>query len=486
MRMWITKGTTRITGATEDRLGVHVRRIPCVAALIALVSLLLTPCRAVEAFPMPIWPREFRLTTENKVEFAFPVTQAGNIMVDVEWEGRPLTMVIRDPQGNLTGSQIGIPPPVFSPKASVSYPASESDIGKGLMWTVTLAPSVIWTFPVDSKSDQQADDSGLVGKGHVSVKTPPADEAACSAKLLELRAQRVHKLEKKFAQAAGQIEDDVEAALRDLRSARVAELASLEKKLKSRMQEGELSNKKSAAKPVIKTLSGSSGEAGEPVLITGSGFCKSCEVHFATAEAADVTATIVAVTSRHILVRALEPSPTYSGSCRVYVKCGKEESSSMQYDLKPQTDYACFVVSEAGIMEDSAFMGGTPKFCLSDAGASPEKAAAALLDSASNDAWTVAGNSIIGKHIAGAFVGSVGSDEYFKSFSLKNGWRVESICSRIVQDPNSIEANARIVEDRKGTSSCYVRIDWWNSPPEDGVVYILSYILAGPKGLSYR
>jgi hypothetical protein len=141
--------------------------------LVMIVLLLVMTSLAVMAqnVSLPTWPQPFSLKAGESATFAFPVTQPGQITVNVTWQGMPLTVKLAPLVGDAVAGVKDKPSPV-----TLTYAVTSTAIQKGIIWTVKVtAPGAV------GASTQ------LVATGQVSVQAPDANPQAIQALASALR-----------------------------------------------------------------------------------------------------------------------------------------------------------------------------------------------------------------------------------------------------------------------------------------------------------
>jgi hypothetical protein len=82
-----------------------------------------------------------------------------------------------------------------------------------------------------------------------------------------------------------------------------------------------------------------------------------------------------------------------------------------------------------------------------------------------------------------SIIGNRGDDEFFLRTKLKNGWKIKDIIFQAAS--TGFAAAASKVDQRIGTDSLYVKVHWW-ADSFSSVTYHISYVIEGPKGISYK
>ncbi|MDF0644464.1 MAG: hypothetical protein P0111_10560 [Nitrospira sp.] len=143
------------------------------------------------AMQEPTWPQKFDVRGPETDGFGFAVTQPGQIVVDVQAQGPPITVTLRGP---------GLPPrtQTGAGRVQVTHQATPQDVSKGIFWGISIG--------LQQPGPNQA-------MGQVSVQHPPADPAKVQAAAVAQQqaaqqhaAQRQAELQQAGAQAAAQME----------------------------------------------------------------------------------------------------------------------------------------------------------------------------------------------------------------------------------------------------------------------------------------
>jgi len=231
--------------------------------------------------------------------------------------------------------------------------------------------------------------------------------------------------------------------------------------------------------PEIASLLNAFGRPGEPVLISGSGFRAPLEVHFVDQNGTDRTSAITSSDACSILTHVPDVSGVAGDSpWKVYVKSVGVASSAKDFTFKPAMETKLLDVKAAGIQADS----------LVDGMWGEGKSLDQMMDwfNAHWDFWEYSNNSsvsITASHRGGQFWGRNGVDTYFKTFSLKNGWLVQSVNIEVQYEPG--ESSAGLIMSRPGTPYPYAMVLWSDTTDRDMVNYSLSFTIVGPKGVPY-
>jgi hypothetical protein len=211
-----------------------------------------------------------------------------------------------------------------------------------------------------------------------------------------------------------------------------------------------------AADPSVGLLSAASGQPGDPILISGSGFSGvPGEVHFIVANGKDFVAPVSVWNDTQIFAAVPDVSGVQAYSGQMYVKRGTSSSKLVPFGFNPSME-----IRTLGITNDR-----------SAAGAAVNLSQGTVLHPTSND----------------YLFGHRGDDQFFASTSLKNGWTVKSAYVMGYGGGGVFvfgSGNAYVSESRQGTDSPYVKVHWWIDR-NSFVDYILRVDIIGPKGVPH-
>lgn len=102
-------------------------------ALLLVLLPLLGAC-AVD-LKLPTWPQRFQLALGEHASFGIPVTQAGEITVTVNWQGKPLDIALVTMAGRTVSQQRAN----AAPSATLTYRATAADVAGGPVWMIKLS-----------------------------------------------------------------------------------------------------------------------------------------------------------------------------------------------------------------------------------------------------------------------------------------------------------------------------------------------------------
>lgn len=213
-----------------------------------------------------------------------------------------------------------------------------------------------------------------------------------------------------------------------------------------------------ATYPSISSLDRAEGAPGEPLLISGSGFKPPVQVRFIINPGRDEAGNVDQMSTD---TQILAYVPNAGGIATpfdgyVYVVCANGRT-----DMKPFRFRPAMELQQMRIMLGNDYVNG-------EAGYNP-------MDR---------GTYIRQGHYTGPIIGHKGDDIYFLSFTLKNGWVVDSIQFYNEDYANSGEAHSFIAANKVGTSSPYTKVHWWATAGGDWTIYELRYTIKGPRGIS--
>jgi hypothetical protein len=213
------------------------------------------------------------------------------------------------------------------------------------------------------------------------------------------------------------------------------------------------------APPTITSLSVSEGQPGDTVIVTGTGFGDSIEVHYIVRPDMDIPGGMMKVTPTTITssVPVVEGTRDFSGA--VYVTFGHGRSNFVPFHFLPSLE---FKTLEGGSYSYWPLFSALFPWPFGIKG---------------DNEYTTA------KDESGKVVGP----------TLRNGWVVDSIAFKYeIQDaqhpgsqPSGSSGAAYVSDSRIGTDSLYVKIHYW-ADPVVALDYSYSVTIKGPVGLWYR
>jgi hypothetical protein len=164
-----------------------------VAVILSFVFILVTGIAfgAGENYPLPTWPQKFSLGPGQTASFGFPMSQAGNVVVDIQWTGAPLMISLKEALASPSkpGSRQELPSASRNqqqpPRTRVTFTLSAADVQKSFMWQVNITAP---TQPL--KSAPAGGPAKPVADGQIIITTPPVDMAKITPLIQSLVQQR--------------------------------------------------------------------------------------------------------------------------------------------------------------------------------------------------------------------------------------------------------------------------------------------------------
>jgi uncharacterized protein YjbJ (UPF0337 family) len=218
--------------------------------------------------------------------------------------------------------------------------------------------------------------------------------------------------------------------------------------------------------PTIANLSATSGEPGDPILVTGTGFTAATEVYFLVAPNRQEKATVGLSSDTQMMVEV--PLATgllaFNGAVLVKREDGQVSQGSpfrfnprmvvMNYNFQNVNDV---LLHNDVHLQSETFSGYATEFQINHRSRPFE---------------------IFGFKV---------DDTLFPNTRLKNSWIVEDI---ILDDPSSAVSRVQLQENAKGTNSLRMKVHGWTVNPVLGIYMIVDYagsvLVRGPEELSYK
>jgi hypothetical protein len=456
------------------------------------------------------WPARFALTAASRDSFGFAVGQPGVVVVTVNAQGAPVSVVLRKPDGAQV-ERVG------GGRIVLDYNASAQDVARGLLWMVYIAPA--------SGSDKSAANAGVartavISSGTVEVKHPLADERRVQAELgpalasvqqrlaspptfPDIGTSRSAKLEAEVVQQQTRRQNAMLEGLRGRLSAEASRAMAqhIERRAAARTSDvalatavggraqaslavappsgavgtGQIRSANTSVAPVsaggtaaevatpsIASLSVNAGQPGDPVLIAGGGFGATAgEVRFIVGQGKELVAPMMSWSDTQIFVAVPEASGLQAFAGQLYVRRAGGQSRLVPFQFNPSIE----------VREIRPF---------------PDRRECLIRGGELGSHW--------GGHVrhdfGSALFGTKDYDEFFQARQLRNGWTVREV----VLQPHEVFATtlfgARggvdVAEWRPGSSSPYVKLHWW----VDGLS-VLRYrtpavVIAGPRGVPHE
>lgn len=190
--------------------------------ILLLIALTALACAANAADSTLTWPQQFSLYAGDKAEYTIPVTAAGDIVVDVTWQGVNLIVALIDP----SGKPVGNPAQQGSP-AKISYIVTSADLQKGTFWKVVVGS------PLAPRPSPQP-----IATGQVTVQSPKANLQLVTSLQNTVRQRMRSKVStpKPDTQGGTQGTSGVSTRMNKSESNRLSANAALLTKLQAQMQ----------------------------------------------------------------------------------------------------------------------------------------------------------------------------------------------------------------------------------------------------------
>jgi hypothetical protein len=467
-------------------------RTPVVTAPKTLPPSKAVPAPAAPAVAPASMTQALALGTGERTSFGFVVGSPGPIVVNAQWTGVPLIVSLVKPGGASLDQQ-------GAGSATLKYTATADDVKQGTLWSVSVRPAqqvaapgasgaviekpirlVVATaatgtvgiqYPAGNPSLAQGE---LNAKANQALAAKPAPQqatatlaSAVAAKQTALQAaqqtKQVALLNTLKSQVSAQAFQNVSArsAVEQKTSVPIS-LAKPATKTTGTSQQAQVTSAGTtapatvAATPTVGSLSATSGQPGDPILISGSAFSdQPGEVHFIVASGKDLVAPVSAWNDTQIFATVPDVSGVQAFSGQMYVKRGTTSSKLVPFQFNPALE-----IRTLNITNDS-------------------RADDATLD--------VAFGMVFHTLNLDFFFGHRGDDQFFMSTSLKNGWTVKSA---YLDDSHGGaiyrrgSSDAYVSELRSGTNSPYVKVHWWTDAGSY-VAYYLHVDIIGPKGVPH-
>jgi hypothetical protein len=437
----------------------------------------------------PKWPQPFAAGAGKSAGFAFFVTQAGPISVSVQ-SAAPLLVTLIGP----------LPKPIHQPgtgNVQLAYVATAADVQKGYLWGVRI----------DSSAPQSV-------QGTISVSHPPVNMSLVSGQVRQLQ-QRSAQLrasiaasQAKMSQALAAQQQPRQQAQQQLAAAQALKTQQLLNSIGAPATPGVQTRGLSTATatirpgttippgtvinpiagpadlrpPAISSLSVGEGQPSDPVLITGSFFRSTGQVHFVVNPGMDLVAAVDRWSDTQIVAHVPQASgiQRYVGSVYVTVppvgltRQGlKLTSAPQQFIFDPQLDSQVLQVPpwiQSRFVEQN--VANPNSSCLAyylcqiwyqpTYSMCPEP----IPNCTADHPWGTSGDA------------TSGNDEWYLTSTLMNGWVTDSASLSLC----TWYGAASIVTSRPGTSSLYTKVQWSNFG--DDACYQLQIKIKGPLGTS--
>jgi hypothetical protein len=197
-----------------------------ILAAVILTLLLLPVTHAASAdIELPKWPQTFEVTEGMTRSYAFPITQSGEVGVDLTWTGSPLVVSLVDGAGKAVSSASTQAPPTVH----LSFALTQAQIASSNVYAITLAVAPSKTA-VPARATTAPSKPGKALKppavpkasGKINVSTPPVDAAALQPKLKKMTVLAQKKMAVLRTQGARQAKSQTASAYIAARNAEAA------------------------------------------------------------------------------------------------------------------------------------------------------------------------------------------------------------------------------------------------------------------------
>jgi hypothetical protein len=226
-----------------------------------------------------------------------------------------------------------------------------------------------------------------------------------------------------------------------------------------------------APAPAIANLSATSGEPGDPILVTGTGFTPATEVYFLVAPNRQEKASVGFSGDTQLMVEVplVRGIPAFSGLVLVKREDGQVSQGS-PFRFTPRTVVVGYLFENNEVITDAVLH--------DDGGATKEIRGSR----SSTDSCLIVSHSLLGP------MGFKVDDILFPNTRLKNGWIVEDVVFN--GDIYAAQGRAELREFGKGTAALKMKVHGWTIAAYLGVFGSVGYsfqpLLRGPEGLSYK
>ncbi len=451
--------------------------------------------------------KQFALGAGERMSWGLVIGQPGTIDVTVRATGAPIVVTLTRPNGTKVEN-------TGSGEVRLQVQVTPQDNGSGQVWLLGVRAAGAAPGAAPQVSEQPLRrEVPIVAQGTVAVSHPPGDAARAQAEVQQ-RAQRMTQAA--GVQLSAVVERETQAAKAQADAALAARQRAVLEQLRATLASGQPLQKASgtstraapiaAAAPggtgptllqgralppaagpsaggvapvgsqgapataaiaaTITSLSASRGVPGDPVLIHGSGFgSQAGTVRIAIAPGQALAAPVVVWSDNAILAKVPDasgiPAP-YRG--QLSVERAGSAAASTAFEFVPATETRVL----APQLEQSSI--GGP----------------GALDGNVCHPWCRAGVDL-----GNLLFGHKGEDVFFRSATLKNGWRVAQVglghlngSSFAIGIRTDNSADANMLETRVGTNSPYLRVGWWHDA-FSSVAYWPRIVIEGPKGVPH-
>ena len=401
--------------------------------------------------------KSFALAAGERTGWPIVIGNPGPINVQVDTKGGPVVVTLVHPDGR-SEQQSG------SGSVRLQGDATPADVSKGMLWTVGVHPAATARTRSLSVVRSAVDAASVIAaSGSVSISHPPGDLRRAEVETVQ-RSQTIGRQDMASSIAARNTGSQ-ELQIVDAGSGLVTQQAQQLERLRSQFAQMQKSSSSAASTAAaITQLSISEGRPGDPVLVHGTGFGEQQgSVTFSVEPNSALAAQVVIWSNTAILVNV----PDVSGMAQPYdgeLQVNGTVTVSAPFRFIPATETRVLAPQfEQMTLDNPSALAGN--VC------HPACAMGASLD---------------------LLMGHRGDDSFFRTMTLKNGWKVYQVYLVHVQGNDDLQgpwidgsADASITEARVGTNSPFVRVHWWHDA-FGFIAYLPHIVIAGPKGVPYQ
>lgn len=384
----------------------------------------------------PTFPQKFSVQGPESSSFGFAVTQPGPIQVEVQAQGAPVIVTVRNvASAPMTQQGTG--------QIRLSYTVTAEDIQKSALWMVNV----------------RLVQPGASASGTVMVQHPPADQAMVQAHTAAMAQQEAANQ----ARNAAQVEAQSRAEFQQFKA--TVEQRYQQRLAAERMQNQPLIDRLRGApggiirsrglSPSITRINKNEGQPKTQVIIEGTSFGPGGEVVFQLGPNIIGTGIVEAWADTVVVANVPDASGLlpYHGS--VAIRVGQTLSNAVPFKFIPVEE----------VREIRSTQG----------------------DITVAHPGTVTAGSVVDKiehpnNSFGQCCGSSGNDVFFPTTQLSNGWVVQDIKPKT--DPCAYPdcRGTYVADSRIGTSSPYFNMRWWHGALV-GSRYWFTMWIVGPRGV---
>ena len=162
-----------------------IRKLLCAAAVLAVVAP--AAFSATGDIALPTWPQSFKLHPGQVSVFGFPITRAGNAVVDLNWTGNDLAVQLVDSSAGSTPTVTGAVKTLAAsdkhsaPKAHLTLALTPTQVAHSNIWYISVTCLGTGHMPVDPRTPPQPE-----ALGTITITYPSVDQALLQPKLKAL------------------------------------------------------------------------------------------------------------------------------------------------------------------------------------------------------------------------------------------------------------------------------------------------------------